>query len=106
MCSLYRRHLPHQVPSEYPIFITWNLKGSISRELVEQLHQARERLDRENAHRPEETLRPPEEARHEKTPVRDQLMRLLAERDATAPCCLKDPEAARIVEDAILFGVH
>src|SRR5215510_4790141 len=97
----YERHLPHQVPEGHPIFLTWNLKGALPQEIVEQFRQERERLEREPA-RENET--PPErKLRH------DKIMFARADRyldcAEKGPLYLKDPAAAKIVEDSILFGV-
>lgn len=43
--DIYRkRHLPHQIPSNVPIFLTWNLKGAISIRLLHQLETEAARL--------------------------------------------------------------
>ena len=96
----YQRHLPHQVPAGFPIFLTWNLKGAMPREANERLRREREQLQREPPRAGEST--------------RDRALRhgklLFAKSDdfldrATAgPMHLRDPACAKIVEDAILFG--
>ncbi len=101
MHQSYQRHLPHQVPEGFPIFLTWNLKGALPREVLEWLKQERERLEREPA-RPEEDVME-RKVRH------DKILFGLADRylDKTdkGPRYLADPAAAKIVEDSILFGV-
>lgn len=42
--SHYRRHLPHQVPEGYPIFLTWNLKGAFPRSAMDEVAQEEKRL--------------------------------------------------------------
>ena len=44
--DVYReRHLPHQVPSGYPIFLNWNLKGSVPRHVIDELEREMQRLN-------------------------------------------------------------
>lgn len=31
----YYRHLPHQIPEGFPIFLTWNLKGALPKAVLE-----------------------------------------------------------------------
>jgi hypothetical protein len=40
----YERHLPHQVPEGFPIFLTWNLKGAFPKDVVKRLRDERARL--------------------------------------------------------------
>jgi putative transposase len=97
----YRRHLPHQVPDGVPIFLTWSLKGAMPAEV-------RERLKRERLLLEQLPIRTGESSR-------DRAIRhgkiLFArsdeflDRTETGPMHLKDPLKAKIVEDAILFGV-
>lgn len=42
----YQRHLPHQVPAGFPIFLSWNLKGSLPQRVIEQLSSEADRLER------------------------------------------------------------
>lgn len=49
----YERHLPHQIPSGYPIFLTWNLKGSVPRRLIQFIEAEAKRLQREPLRRNE-----------------------------------------------------
>ena len=42
----YERHLPHQVPVGFPIFLTWNLRGSLPQQVIEKLSFEAERLER------------------------------------------------------------
>jgi hypothetical protein len=44
--DVYRkRHLPHQVPSGYPIFLNWNLKDSVPRHVIDELEREQQRLN-------------------------------------------------------------
>ncbi len=43
----YERHLPHQVPEGFPIFLTWNLKRSLPVRVIDELLHERERLEGE-----------------------------------------------------------
>jgi len=98
----YERHLPHQVPQGFPIFLTWNLKGALPREMIEHLRRERERLERQPRRIGESDA--DREVRHHK------LIFAMADRfldqSATGPLHLKDPRAAKVVEDSILFGVR
>ena len=33
----YERHLPHEIPEGFPIFLTWNLKGAVPQAVIENL---------------------------------------------------------------------
>jgi REP element-mobilizing transposase RayT len=96
----YHRHLPHQVPDGYPIFLTWNLKGAIPRKVAEQLRRQRDCLRRQ-APRGGES---PRERR-----IREGKLIFAAadgylDRATTGPLHLKEPPCAIIVERAIMFG--
>jgi len=97
----YQRHLPHQVPEGYPIFLTWNLKGAMPCEVIERLQCERDRLGRE-PERADESVQD-RKIRH------DKLVFAVADRhlDSTVngPMHLSDPAAAKIVQDSIWFGV-
>jgi REP element-mobilizing transposase RayT len=97
----YYRHLPHQVPEGFPIFLTWNLKGALPREVIDMLRRERRRLEQE----PPRTSEP----RKDRQVRHDKLIFAMADRfldrDDQGPTYLNDPVAAKIVEDSILFGV-
>ncbi len=97
----YERHLPHEIPAGFPIFLTWNLKGAMPREIIERLRRERERLEKQAA-------RSGESARERKL-REDKLVFAMGDRfldrAESGPLHLKDPRAAKIVEDSILFGV-
>jgi len=96
----YRRHLPHQAPEGFPLFLTWNLKGAMPQEAIEKLIQERQLLEKQ----------PPRagETKAERRIREDKIVFTAADRfldqAGDGPMHLKDPNAAKIVEDAILFG--
>jgi putative transposase len=97
----YRRHLPHQVPREGVIFVTWSLKGALPQSVLQRLQCEREKLARQAARKGESP--------------RDRALRhgklIFARADefldgaVQGPLYLQEATAARIVDDAILFGV-
>ncbi|MGO8747664.1 MAG: transposase [Thermoguttaceae bacterium] len=97
----YERHLPHEIPAGYPIFLTWNLKGAMPQEMIEKLFQERDRLQKQAA-------RSGESAAARKL-REDKLIFAMSDRfldhAKDGPLHLKDPMAAQIVVDSILFGV-
>lgn len=99
--AMYRRHLPHQVPRGFPIFLTWNLKGALPAEALDRLRQERKRLENQP--------RRPNEAKWERRVREAKILFALADRaldGATdGPHFLRDPDASKCVEDSILFGV-
>ena len=96
----YERHLPHEIPEGYPIFLTWNLKGAMPREIIEKLRQERERLEKQPARSGESAAA--RKVREGKLifAMGDRFLDLAVD----GPLHLKDPRAAKIVEDSILFG--
>jgi putative transposase len=98
----YQRHLPHQIPKGFPIFLTWNLKSAMPEQVLQQLRRERERFEKQPP-------RPGETAAGKR--IRESKMvfafadRFL-DRATEGPMHLKRPEAAKIVEDSILFGVN
>jgi REP element-mobilizing transposase RayT len=101
MKSSYERHLPHQIPEKHPIFLTWNLKGSMPRHVWRMLQRERRRLK----------LLPKRigESPEERTIRENKVIFALADRAldlaTDGPMHLRDEAAAKIVEDSILFGV-
>ena len=95
----YRRHLPHQVPADTPIFLTWNLKGALPADVRQRLQDERRRLAAEPP-RPGES-------------VADRALRIgkivfgrcdtYLDTATAGPLHLQDPVAAKVVEDAIRF---
>ena len=100
MRPYYERHLPHQVPEGYPIFLTWNLKGSLPQRVVKAIKRERQRLEQE-PFRPGETDQE-RDLRHAKL--------IFARRDHHldtthhGPMHLRDPQAAQIVVNSFLWG--
>jgi putative transposase len=98
--AYYERHLPHQVPIGFPIFLNWNLKGSLPKRVVTELQQQRRRLEKEPRRRGETGRQ--RKVRHEKLmfAMRDRCLDAARE----GPLHLRDPRAATIVADSILWG--
>lgn len=96
----YRRHLPHQIPVDVPIFLTWNLKNAMPRDAIERLERERQELGRERP-RPGESIRH-RALRHRKLMFNkaDEVL----DRASAGPLHLREPACARIVQDSILFG--
>lgn len=96
----YERHLPHQVPAGFPLFLTWNLKGAFPKDVVVRLSAERNRLARQ----------PPRagETPRERKTREGKIAFLLADRYLDSaeggPLELREPAAAGIVENSILFG--
>jgi putative transposase len=97
----YERHLPHRVPEGSPIFLTWNLKGALPGEVIEMLRRERERLERGPTREGESTAE--RKVRHGKIlfGITDGYL----DRTDKGPMHLADPASAKLVEDALLFGV-
>ena len=97
----YERHLPHQVPANTPIFLTWNLKGAITREMYEQIEQERQRLARQAAR----TGEPASSRQVRESKLLFAFRDGLLDRADRGPMHLEDPRAARVLVDSLLFGV-
>ncbi len=97
---LYARHLPHQVPNGFPIFLTWNLKGAMPRSAIDEFVRERQCLEAQGP-RPQESAI--ERRIRESKRIFASIDRFL-DRALDGPMHLQDPRAARIVEDAIVFG--
>jgi len=97
----YVRHLPHQIPENFPIFLTWNLKGAMPRKVWQMLQRERRRLEKQ----PDRVG----ESRDKRKIRESKVIFLKADRAldgaTTGPMYLKDPAAAKTVEVSILFGV-
>ncbi len=98
----YHRHLPHQVPEGFPIFLTWTLKGAIPRQVVQRLHTERDRLQSEPKRLKESST--DRKIRHSKL-VFSMSDQYLAQCES-GPKHLKDSQTAAIVENSILFGAQ
>ncbi len=96
----YSRHLPHQVPRGFPIFLTWNLKGAMPKSVIAELVRERQRLEAQ-APRPGET---DAQRRIRENKLIFATADRFLDQASYGPTDLKDPDAARIVEDSIRFG--
>jgi putative transposase len=90
------------VPEGFPIFLTWNLDGAMPAEAIKRLQAERERLERQ-------PVRAGETARERR--IREgKLLFACADRildgARSGPLDLASPEAAKIVENALLFGAR
>jgi len=97
----YQRHLPHRVPEGFPLFLTWNLKGSLPRRIVELLELDRKRLENESRRNNESNYE--RGIRHAKM-LFDKRDRCL-DTASDGPMYLKDSAAAEIVVGSIVWGV-
>jgi REP element-mobilizing transposase RayT len=99
--AYYQRHLPHQIPAGFPIFLNWNLKGSLPQRVVDRLEQERKRLQQEPHHQHESE--PQRKLRHDKLlfAIRDRYLDTAGE----GPMHLKDPRTARVVVESFVWGV-
>lgn len=97
----YHRHLPHQVPAGYPIFLTWNLKGSLPKRILAQLESERERREDEPRRKGESNR--DRKVRHSKI-LFDQRDRYL-DTTSQGPMYLENPIAAGIVVQSLVWGV-
>ena len=96
----YQRHLPHQVPTDTPIFLSWNLKGAITKAIHDQIEQERRRLA-------SQVTRVGESASARQTRQNKLLFSFrdrILDRPERGPMHLKDPQSSQIVVDSILFG--
>jgi putative transposase len=98
----YYRHLPHQIPAGFPIFLTWNLKGALPKDVIEQLKREQNRLSRQ-PRRPDEA--PRERAIRQWKLLFAQSDQFL-DRSGTGPQILGDPDASKCVENEILLGAR
>ena len=96
----YERHLPHQVPEGFPIFLTWNLKGAVPQEVTVRLKEEWKRLGGEAA-RVGET---PQQRKIRESKLIFAMADRYLDKTAAGPMHLRDADAAKIVEDSILFG--
>jgi putative transposase len=96
----YARHLPHQVPEGFPIFLTWNLKGALPKAAIEGFGQERQRPATQTP-RPAETIA---ERQIRESKILFALTDGFLDQAVDGPMQLKDPAAAQIVDSSILFG--
>jgi len=97
----YERHLPHQVPPGFPIFLTWNLKGALPKRIIDALEREEEGLAKETRREGESEFE--RKLRHAKILFAKRDRYLDAGRDG--PLHLKDPQAAGIVVKSVLWGL-
>jgi REP element-mobilizing transposase RayT len=97
----YSRHLPDYVPAAFPIFVTWNLKGAMPARAVEALEQKRRILESQPARKGEI----PADRIIRESKILFAIADRYLDEASQGPMHLKDAKAAKIVEDAILFGV-
>lgn len=95
----YRRHLPHQIPDNTPIFLTWNLKGALPKARLIEL-QEQDRLDREQAKKLADKQDLEQNLAKKKFARRDNYL----DTATRGPNELAIPEIANLVEQAILLG--
>jgi putative transposase len=101
MKRAYERHLPHQIPEGFPIFVTWNLKGALPKGVIEMLQRERERLVK----LPKRTGESAQDRKIREGKVIFAMADQALDRATDGPMHLNDPIAAKTVEDSILFGV-
>jgi putative transposase len=97
----YQRHLPHQIPEGFPVFLTWNLKGALPREIIDRLRRQRADLERQPKRVGESDA--DRRTRHGKIlfAIADRYLDGATE----GPLHLRDPAARKVVEQSITFGV-
>jgi hypothetical protein len=76
-----RRHLPHWIPEETPVFVTWRLAGSLPPQADLTDDKTRSSVPRPFLQHDEQLDRAP-----------------------SGPVCLQDSRVARVVVDALLYG--
>ncbi|MBY0232281.1 MAG: transposase [Gemmataceae bacterium] len=96
----YERHLPHIVPVGKPIFLTWCLKGAVTKPMKEKVALERERL-----------LKTPRRLGESEAAQRVRFAKLLFDygdrllgETKEGPMHLSDPDAAQVVVDSLFFG--
>ena len=100
--QFYRRKLPHRHSPGGTLFVTFRLKGSIPKVVIEQWRANKELLERE--------LSKLDNARSELELARLEFHRQwfarferLLDRPTSGPLWLKDPDVARVVFDSLIF---
>jgi len=97
---IYARHLPHQIPPDTPIFITWNLKGAMPTSEIEAVRRERARLEA----RPPRTGEITADRRIRESKILFAAADRYLDPAVDGPANLGDPNAARIVDDFIRSG--
>lgn len=96
----YRRHLPHQIPENRPLFVTWNLKGSFLASAREALLRRRAELEKQPP-RPGETMTA---RRLREQKILYEVTDRLLEQDGKGPRFLSEPPCAEEVERVLFAG--
>jgi putative transposase len=96
----YERHLPHQIPEGFPIFLTWNLKGAFPKEVVQRLRSERARLARQPARLGES----PQDRRIRESKIVFLVADRYLDSSQRGPLYLREVMSASLVEKAILCG--
>ena len=100
MDRYYRRHLPHEIPEGAPFFVTWNLKDALPAEARQRLRAELDRLERQPK-LADESVR---NRRIREGKIVFAMADRILDSGTYGPLHLKEPAAAKIVEDSILFG--
>lgn len=96
----YRRHLPHQIPEDTPIFVTFCLKGALPKRVRTYLRQERERLELQPRQKGEST--PERKNRVDK--ILFGIMDRALDSNPAGVLHLKNEQCASLVENVMLFG--
>jgi hypothetical protein len=96
----YARHLPHQAPAGFPIFLTWNLKGAMPNSAIDAVRRERDRLEKQPARAGETTS----QRRIRENKILFAMADRFLDHALDGPMYLRDPKAAQIVEDLIRSG--
>ena len=94
----YARHLPHQAPAGFPIFLTWNLKGAMPNAAIDAVRRERERLQKQPARARETTSR----RRIRENKIVFAMADRFLDEAVDGPMHLRDHDAAQIDEDLIV----
>jgi REP element-mobilizing transposase RayT len=99
--TYYHRHLPHYQPSDATFFVTFRLAGSLPVTVIERM-----RIDRELIKKRIEGIRNKKVRSEEWLEYSDKYFSSfdeLLEKGTYGPQWLREPEIARIVQDALCF---
>jgi putative transposase len=96
----YARHLPHQAPAGFPIFLTWNLNGAMPNAAIDAVRRERERLEKQPARAKETTA----DRKIRENKILFAMADRFLDQAVDGPMHLRDPKAAQIVEDLIVAG--
>lgn len=99
--SFYRRHLPHYQPIEATFHVVARLAGSLPTQVVEQLREEREQLERGS-----ESIRNTTELQQKRRGIREKYFERfedLLNGTSSGPSWLRQPEIATIVQSALHY---